>query len=299
MVNKMNGKVLKVAQYNLQFGAKDRFVNVFSCFKYKPNGNIYVVYTDLDTKYNLIYYGSAHMKENMILSMQCRNINESDIIKEYIFKLTNKEDLANFEIFPLETIEQIELIGSDKIEVKPEIITSLMDVCFPKKEESIEPLKETIIKTKKKSKKGILLIGALALIIVIGFFYITTLPAKDTTFKRIICEKEYRHDTLKATVFELNTYNFNNQDSLEDIDAVTTFQFSKTDYEEFIMKGTYYKYLPDDDQSGGYKQDDKNYTFKIMMKEEIDTSYNKPTAYEEVFSYYRAEGYTCTEEIIE
>ena len=52
---KMNGKTLKVVEYNLEFGKSDRFVNVFGCFKYKSNGNIYVIYTDVDTKYPIIY----------------------------------------------------------------------------------------------------------------------------------------------------------------------------------------------------------------------------------------------------
>ena len=38
MVDRMNGKVLKVMQYNLQFGATDRFVNVFGClFQIQPD----------------------------------------------------------------------------------------------------------------------------------------------------------------------------------------------------------------------------------------------------------------------
>ena len=151
---------------------------------------------------------------------------------------------------------------------------------------------------KKKSKKALLFI--LLFTIVIGIaFYIMTLPAKDTVSKRIVCEKEYRHDTLEAEVEEANTYNFNHQEILESIDTTINYQFTEEAYQNFIIKGLYYKYLPDDGQEGGYKQDDENYTFKIMMTEEIDTSYNKPTAYEEVLSYYKNQGYTCTEEINE
>ena len=39
----MNGKTIKVKQYNLQFGEKERFINILSCFKYKKNGNIYII----------------------------------------------------------------------------------------------------------------------------------------------------------------------------------------------------------------------------------------------------------------
>ena len=295
----MNGKVLKVMQYNLQFGATDRFVNVFGCFKYKPNGNIYVIYSDTDTKYNIIYYGSGHVKGNSILCMQCREAKESEYIKEYIFKVTNKENLDNFEMISLNEVEGIEIIGSDKIDVKPEIITSLIDFTLPKKEvvseEVVEPKEK---KVKKKSKKSLLFILLFTIVICIGF-YIITLPPKDTVSKRIVCEMQYSHDTLDAQVDETNTYNFNHQDTLESIDTTTIYQFDEEGYQEFIMKGLYYRYLPDDGQEGGYKQDDENYTFKIMMTEKVDTSYNKPTAYEEVLSYYKNQGYTCSEEMDE
>ena len=47
----MFGKTLKVIEYNLTFGTNVRMVNVFACFRYKQNGNLYVVYTDVNTKY--------------------------------------------------------------------------------------------------------------------------------------------------------------------------------------------------------------------------------------------------------
>lgn len=299
MVTRMNGKMLKVAQYNLEFGKSDRFVNVFGCFKYKSNGNNYVIYTDVDTKYPIIYYGSAHVKEKNILSMQCKNESEQEIIKEYIYKVINNEPLENFEIFSLEEVESIEIIASNKIDVKPEIISSLVNITLPKKEEPEVIATPISKKKKKKSFRVILVLLLIFLVGGIGYFYITSLTLQEGTARKIICQKEYQHKELNAFVHEENTYNFNNRDSLENIDTVITYQFEKSDYQEFILKGTYYKYLPDDDQVGGYKKDDENYIFKIITTEEVSTSYNKPTVYEEVFSYYKSEGYTCTEEIAE
>ena len=57
----MKGKTLNVIEYNLTYGTKTRQVNVFSLFRYKINNNLYVVYTDVDTKYELVYYGSSHI----------------------------------------------------------------------------------------------------------------------------------------------------------------------------------------------------------------------------------------------
>lgn len=292
----MNGKTLKVVQYNLQFGATDRFVNVFGCFKYKPNGNIYLLYADVegDTKYNVIYYASAYRKEKSLLAMKCRDAKEIEIIKEYIYKVTNHQELDNFEIFSLEEVEEIEIIASDRLEVKPEILSSLSENILPKRPE--KEVQSPSKKQKKSSKKLILIL--LFLIFAAGSAYFAmNLSLKDNTSKKIICEKKYQHNTLEASVNEVNTYNFNVQDTLESVDTITTYQFTEEDYQDFILKGTFYKYLPEGNQNGGFKQDDENYTFKIMMKEEIDSSYNKPTSYEEVLSYYKAEGYTCKEEI--
>lgn len=292
----MNGKLLKVVQYNLEFGSKERFVNVFSCFKHKPTSNLYLIYADVDTKYNIIYYGSAHIKEDSILSMQCRNQKEEEIIKEYIFKVTNQEAIDDFEVIPLDKVEKIEIIASNKFEVKPEVIASLVEMTLPKKDVSKE--EKSSKQKKRKSKKGLVfLLLAVILIGIGGYYYFSTLPSKNMVAKQIICEKEYSHNDLKATVFETNTYNFNNQDILEKVDTTMIYQFEESDYQEFIMKGTYYKYMPDSNTEGGWDKDDTSYTFKVMIKEEIDSSYNKPTAYEEVLSYYKKEGYTCKEDI--
>lgn len=294
----MNGKTLKVAQYNLEFGATDRFVNIFGCFKYKENGNLYLLYTDVDTKYPVIYYGSAHVKEKNLLSIQCREANEQEIIKEYIFKITNHEPLDNFEMISLENVDGIEIIGSTKMDIKMEVLLSLVDILLPKKE---EPKEEVVVhKQKKKSNKGPLIV--LLIILIMAFIFVSAtvlLAPKNTVAKRIVCQKQYQHDTLEATIDEENTYNFNLNDSLDSIDTTMIYQFNEKNYQEFIMKGLYYKYLPDDDQNRGHKQDDVNYTFKIMMTEKVGTSYDKPTTYEEVFSYYKKQGYTCTEEVDE
>ena len=129
----MNGKTLKVVEYNLTFGSNTRTVNVFSFFKYKNNGNLYVIYTDTNTKYELLYYGIGHQKNTSLLTMSCK-IEEQEIIKEFIYKLTNNESLENFEIYNLENITDIEIVSSNKLEVKPEVLYQLTELLIPKKE---------------------------------------------------------------------------------------------------------------------------------------------------------------------
>lgn len=291
----MNGKTLKVVEYNLTFGSNARMVHVFGCFKYKKNNNLYLVYADVDSKIPIVYYGSSHIKENSILSMECRDSKEEEIIKEYIFKVTNQEVLENFEMISLTDISGVEIISSNKLEVKEEVINSLVDLTIPKPEE--KEREKTKEKPKKKKHKNLFIFLLILIVLGGGYLYFSTLSPKDQVSKTIVCSKMYHHDKLNATVEEENTYNFNYQDSLESIDTVMVYQFNEEDYLDFINKGTYYKYMPESDTEGGFDKDDDLYRFKIITKERVDSSYNKPTNYEEVFSYYKGEGYTCNENI--
>ena len=239
------------------------------------------------------------MKNNNILSMQCKDISEQELIKEYIYKVINNETIENFEMFSLENIETIELVGSNKIEVKPEIIISLVDITIPKKDDP-EIIKKTVNTNnskKNKSKTLLLLLLFILIFALIGLIYIKNLNDTNTVSRKIICQKEYRHNELKANVSEKNTYNFNNKDILETINTIMIYKFREQDYQRFIKEGMYYKYLPDDDKLGGYKQDDENYTFEIVINDTVSTSYTKPTMYEEVLSYYKSERYSCIDKI--
>lgn len=291
----MDGKVLKVKQNNLQFGGHDRYVNVLGCFKYKINGNIYVIYSDVDIKYSVIYYGSGHARQGMVLCMQCRDkAVEEEIIKEYIFKRTQGEDMTNFEMFSLEEAQGIEIIDSARLEVKPEVLTGLINVVMPKVEVKEEDKKEV-----KKKKISPVMWGVLVVIVGTvlggGAYYLLGMTPKDTIEKSITCSKSYAHKELSAIVEETNKYNFNIDDELKSIDTTMMYQFTEDDYQDFIMRGTYYKYM---ENSEDWDKNDEEFTFKVVTKKMIDTSYNKPTDYEEVLFYYKNEGYTCTEEIV-
>jgi len=292
----MNGKVLKVLEYNLTFGNTSRMVNIFGCFRYKANNNLYLVYADTVMKYNIIYYGSSHVKENSILSMECKGKDDAEIIKEYIFKVTSGDQLENFEIISLDTIEGVEIISSNKLEVKPEILTLLTEKTIPKKEEITIEEKTT---PKKKSPKTILLLLILVIAIGGGYFLLTTnKPTDNSIAKTITCTKSLSHNKLNAILEEENIYNFNAQNILQFVNSTDVYRFNtEEDYKDFLIKGTYYRYMPDEDTTGGYDMDDEEHAFKIITKETVSTSYNEPTDYEAVLSYYKKEGYTCTENI--
>ena len=294
----MSGKELKVAEYNLTFGETPRFVNVFSVFRYKKNNNLYLIYTDIGTNYNIIYYGSSHIKNNSILSMTPKQEDE-EIIKEFIFKITSNEALDNFEIIDLSNIEEVEIISSARLEVKPEIITSLTEKTIPKKEVK-EEIKQPRPKKKSVASKLLTIIIILAIIFGGIYLYLSIATKTSTVAKTITCTKSAQEKTIKATIEETSTYNFNNKDILENVETVSNYKFNtKEDYEDFIRTGTIYKYMPKDDTDGGFKQDDDKNIFTIITKETIGLDYSKPINYEEVLSYYKGKGYTCDEAITE
>ena len=292
----MNGKTLKVVEYNLSFGSNDRMIHVFGVFRYKSNNNLYIVYSDVNIQYNIIYYGSSYVKENSILSMECKDRQEEEIIKEYLFKVTSKESLDNFEMISLDNIEGIEIISSNKLEVKPEVLYQMIDLTIPKPKVAEEVVQST--PKKKSSKKFLVFLIFLILIGGGGYVYFSTLTPKDTTGKEIVCIKEYSHAELSATVTEENTYHFNYQDNLQSVDTVMSYQFfGQEEYQDFIQTGTLYRYMPESDVDGGWSKDDAMYLFKVMAKVKVDSSYDEPVQYEDALSYYKNAGYTCNESL--
>ena len=295
----MNGKELKVEENTLTFGANVRIVNVFGLFKYKPNNNLYVIYADKNTSYSVVQYGTSHIKNDSILSMSSNKDRDENIIKEYIFKVTEKGDLSNFEIINLDNIEKIEIISSNQLAIKKEVLENLISITIPKKEKEVS--------TPSQNKKKGSIVSTLASLIIIfaivygGFYYYSNYMQgnnQNSFDKTITCTKQYAHNDLNnVKVDEEQIFAFNNNDILDNVKINTTYNFSnEEDYSNFISKGTLYAYIPSEDTLGGTKQDDEKHTFSMIEQIKIDETYNKPTEYEEVLSYYKNEGYTCNED---
>ena len=295
----MNGKTVEVVEYNLTFGGAKRFINVFGCFKYKNNGNLYVVYADVNSS-GVLYYGSSHIKNNIIVSMSCKQSDES-IIKEYIDLVINKKDLSNFSSIDLKEITGIELISSNQLELTIESIGALKNSTIPVLEEKREVKIVKSSDSKKKDKKGGKLILILVIFVVIlgGYFYLSR-PIGEESTKKIVCSKEEGHRYLNANLSEVNTYNFSLDDELESIDVINIYKFkTEEDYFDFINTGEFYDYMPDNKDNGGWSKDDNLYYFKIVFREYVDVGYKLPEEYDEVYSYYTNDGYSCIKEVEE
>lgn len=294
----MNGKKLKVTEYNLTFGSTDRYVNIFGFFKYKKNGNLYIVYTDIDTKYELVYYGISHQKNNNLLSMSCKE-EEQEIIKEYIYKVANQLPLDDFIVFTLEDITGIEIISSNKLEVKLDIIRKLEELTIENEQKKLEEQKTT--NESKKSKKGIKTILTLLIIVLFiggGYFFLTATINSNKIVKTINCTITTNDNKINAILEQSNTYNFTNNNKLQYVEGINLYTFNEqVDYEAFINNGTVFDYMPESAKS--YTPNNDNFTIKYETRREIDSSYQEPTEYEELINYYKNRGYVCSEQIIE
>lgn len=294
----MNGKVLKVVEYNLSFGENTRKINVYGLFRYKKNNNLYIIYSDTNLQYNYISYGSSHIKEGSVLSMAITHPEDEEIIKEYVYKVVHQQKLDNFEIISLETINGIELISANKLAVDPNVLKQLADLTLPKEKEETktEPQEE---QPKKRSFK-VLFFPLLLVIIGLGIYFFLATPKKSTgSIKVFTCTKTYQHTTLNASVEEKNTYQFSLQEQLQKVTEKKTYHFKEEkDYQDFIQKGTIYKYIPDEDE-GTFQKNDQAFTLTTTTYQEVNISYNQPTNYEEALSFQQKEGYTCEERLEE
>ena len=291
------GKELKVIENELSFGGTTRIVNVFGAFRYKKTNGLYVVYSDVGTTYNIIYYGSSHVKNGSLLSMSCKD-EDVEIVKEYIFKVTSKQVLDDFEMIPLDDINGIEIISSNRLEVKPEVLATLVDLTIPKKSEVLVENKQ-VSKKRGGFSKALLVLVVLLVVVGGGYYYFSTLSSGEDITKTVTCVKTSSERSLNASLEEKNLYRFDTSDSLKSIESTFVYRFNtKEDYENFIYNGTMYRYMPSDEKSGGYNKNDDEHSFTVIVKETVDDSYDKPTNYEEVLSYYKRDGYTCDEELL-
>lgn len=296
----MNGKVLKVVEYNLEFGKQARMVNVFGVFRYLSNNNLYIIYRDVLQDYNYVSYGSSHVKGDTVLSMSCNKGQDEEIIKEYIYKVTNNEKLSNFEIIDLSKITGVEIISSNNLEIKQSVLADLIKLTIPQ-EKHKEVLTDKRTSKKRSPVKTLLVLLVLILLLGGWFYFYSSLNSSDTKIdKNIVCTINYPHDEIASvTVFEEETFYFGNNDLLQTIKKNTRYKFSdEEEYLNFINKGLYYKYMPNaDGDNGGWSSDDDKLEFKMIEKNNITESYSGATKYEDVLAEAKSDGYTCSENV--
>ena len=293
MDNKVIGKKLKVSDFNMEFGKQAKMVNLICFYKYTSDNGLYAIYCD-DTNipYGILNYGTAHIKGDSLIVIGSKNPNQ-EMVKEFAFKLSNNEDISNFIVQDISNINSIELVSPNKIEIKKEVLSSLVDKTISKPVVTKQP------KNKNGKKKSNVLLPILIVLIFVSatiyFFFFKTKEEVINVAKSIVCNTEYRSKELEANVIEDNTYNFNQDDKLEYVNKAITYKFDNEDeYLNFFDLGLQYEYVPDKNE--GVVQDSENYTFKVITKEVVDDDYFLPTEYEKALKYYKDKGYKCIEQ---
>lgn len=279
----MIGKVIKVDDYKFIYGQDTIYINIYGAFKYKKNGNKYIIYSYDDKK---LYYGSLFVKNNSIVIMTSKE-DAVDIIKTFIDNIMNGKSDENFEIISLDNIVSSEIIDQNEIDMNINInINKLKDITIPK----LKSLEKDNVKRVKKKISPIWTVIILVIIIVAVFLFVNPeiIMGKNSSY---LCTKSYFHDKLPATVVDNVSLVFNGQDKIVDINITSDYIFTDTAYyKEFEEKSYFYQYIKEGDT---YKFVDEDYTYKLFSKIDTEIDYFMPRDMDELISYYKNNKYTC------
>lgn len=276
----MIGKIVKVNDYKFVYGKDTVYINVYGAFKYKKNGNKYIVFSYDNKK---LYYGSLFIKNNSIIIMTSKD-DSNEVASSFINGILNNSINEEFEIISIAQIESAEIIDQHELNISVDI-NKLNDLTIPK------PKVETKKEEKPKKKISIWSILIIVLILsLLAFFFINPeiIMGKNEEY---ICTKSYFHDKLPASVNESVSLLFSSKKKIISIDITSNYVFTDTTYyKEFKDKSYFYQFIKEGDT---YKFDDTSYTYKLFSKIDTKVDYFMPKEEEELISYYKKGNYTC------
>lgn len=294
-MNIMYGKKLKIIELNKSIDAKEHILEVYAVFKDVKYGNTYAIYKDtFDTTNDILHYASSHLKENTLVLLDIKNTDYVlELVKELVWNLINGEENPKFEIINIDKIEKAEIISSNNIKVKDEVLITLKEKYIPKTKEEIEEL----LPKKMSSSKKILITGfTLAFLVIVAFFIVNRDVFEPITYT-LKCTKTEIDNSLGATIDTTDNLIFNKEDNLllkRNITMVYTFN-SKEDYDEYKKLGLYYKIEPIvSSATMTYNGDDTKNTFTVTEDMTTEKEYFEPTKYDEVLDKMEYYNYTCS-----
>lgn len=286
----MIGKRVKINDYMLTYGKNVMYANVYGAFKYKKNGNRYVVYSYVDNikKGTSLYYGSLFIRNNELVVMLSKNM-EEDVIKSFVNDVISDKNMDSYDIVSLDKIDSIQIIDDTSCDFGVDINT-LYNKCIPKVKDNKEEVKE----------KGHISFGYVFFVlffVVVGLFFFVNpevIKGKDTMY---VCNKSYNHDSLPARIVEEVSLVFNSKGIVTSMDVRKDYVFSDSSYyAEYKDNGYFYQYM---DKGDTYKFDDEVYTYRVFSKVDTFNDYFLPTKMSELLDYYKDNSYSCKEESIE
>lgn len=265
-------------------------LDVYAVFKDLKYGNVYTIYKDNnDITSDVLHYASSHFKQSTLVVLDVKEKGKvEELVKELVWNILNNVNSNDFEMLDLKDIDRVEIIGSNTLKVKDEVLSTLKKLCIPK-------VKQTNDEQKTKSSAWILALGFTIAIGIASYFVITHKEEfKPETFN-LICTKEYEDDELNAKVDYNDTLIFNTNYELVERNIIMLYTFNSTDsYNEYKRLGLYYKINPVSSSSKmEYIDDDINNVFTIKESVTTEKEYFEATEYSEVVDRMNFNNYKC------
>ncbi len=286
----MKGKTLRVIELEKKIEEKEHMLDVYAVFKDLKYGNVYTIYKDYnDITSDVLHYASSHFKQSTLVVLDVKEKGKvEELVKELVWNILNNVNSNDFEMLDLKDIDRVEIIGSNTLKVKDEVLSTLKKLCIPK-------VKQTNDEQKIKSSAWILALGFTIAIGIASYFVITHKEEfKPETFN-LICTKEYEDDELNAKVDYNDTLIFNTNYELVERNIIMLYTFNSTDsYNEYKRLGLYYKINPVSSSSKmEYIDDDINNVFTIKESVTTEKEYFEATEYSEVVDRMNFNNYKC------
>ena len=286
----MKGKTLRVIELEKKIEEKEHMLDVYAVFKDLKYGNVYTIYKDYnDITSDVLHYASSHFKQSTLVVLDVKEKGKvEELVKELVWNILNNVNSNDFEMLDLKDIDRVEIIGSNTLKVKDEVLSTLKKLCIPK-------VKQTNDEQKTKSSAWILALGFTIAIGIASYFVITHKEEfKPETFN-LICTKEYEDDELNAKVDYNDTLIFNTNYELVERNIIMLYTFNSADsYNEYKRLGLYYKINPVSSSSKmEYIDDDINNVFTIKESVTTEKEYFEATEYSEVVDRMNFNNYKC------
>lgn len=291
----MKGLEISVTNSDLVLKQEERLVKLFVIFKDKKYGTKYVIFTDSS---NQLYYGNPLVNGKKMVIMKFRDIKDAEMVKEFVWKFLNGEQISNFDILEMPELDKLEIIDNNTLEVKEEYLNKLLNIFFNEnKEISKETVLDSVTSPKKIKKKKSIFPVLFTLIIIFGgiFGYMYLKNNPELIYGKSIyvdCKKSYINEELDSNVSEFVTLTFNNSQVLKKHEKVITYVFNDNDiYYNFKERNLSKNYIED---TGKEEFDDENLSFRLLVDYDLNNNYNLPKGYDELFDYYNNNEYSCS-----
>lgn len=285
----MKGLEIKIITDGIISKNEEKYAKLFVLFKDKKYGTNYVIYTDNTNK--VLYYGSPLVNNKKMVIMKFKNPKEEEMVKDFIWNYlnNNSSELNKFEIYEIPSLDKLEIIDSNVLDVKEEYITKLLNIFFPKKEE-IPKKEETPVK-RKTSKLPLIILIVVALLAIGGYIYLKKHP--ELIYGKNIymeCKKQYTNEEYNASVNEYVFLTFYNNSKIKKREKTINYNFNDNDsYYDFKEKEIYKKYI---EEEGTPKYNDEELNFQYYIDYNLAV-HNQYTTLNALTDLYQTNNFTC------